>query len=103
MTQPDPSLDLSDVPEATRDLIDLSKEYLRQETLVPAQRLGRFGGFSIGAAAVFAFGAIFYSVGLLQLAQINAPEGDWFLVLASGLAALVVLITAGIIAWRGFR
>ena len=39
-----------EIPELTSELIDMSREYLRQETIEPAKRLGKHAGLGIGGA-----------------------------------------------------
>ena len=47
-----------ELPQLIGEFVEMAKEYLRQETLDPAKRLGRFAGFSIAAGVVAAIGAI---------------------------------------------
>ena len=41
---------LQDIPGMISSFIDLAKEYLLQETVRAAKKLGRFARFSLGAA-----------------------------------------------------
>ena len=47
-----------ELPQLISEFVEMAKEYLRQETLGPAKRLGRYAGFSIGAGVIAAIGAI---------------------------------------------
>lgn len=86
------------------ELVDMSKEYLRQETIEPAKRLGRFAGMGLGAGFVWAFAALFFMLGVYALFKVSLPgtagELDWWLVLARGLTVLVGVAGAGILGWR---
>ena len=41
-----------ELPDLIREFVAMAKDYLRQETLDPAKRLGRVAAFSIGAGVV---------------------------------------------------
>lgn len=92
--------DPKQIPELATELFDMSKEYLRQETLEPAKRLGAFAGFALGGSFLLAAAAIFAVLGAYSLLQLVLPEGAWYLVLARGLTALAAGIGVGLIGWR---
>lgn len=92
-----------EIPDLVVELVDLSKTYLRQETLEPARRLGRFAGFGIGAGLVFGIGALFLGLGAYALLKAVLPDGEWWVVLARGLTVLVTAGTAGLLGWRMTR
>jgi len=72
---------------------DLAKEYLLQETVGQAKRLGHFAGFSLGAAALWAVAALLLGVaGLRGLVRL-LPEGAYW----EALAYLIVVIVAVVI------
>lgn len=98
---PDPK----QIPELSTELFEMSKEYLRQETVEPAKKLGRFAGFGIGGAVLFAFASIFSILGVYALFQSVLPleDSDWYNVLARGLTVIVAGAVAGVIAWRMSR
>ena len=67
-----------ELPDLVREFIDLSKTYLRQETLEPAKTLGRFAGFAIGGAVLFALGALFVSIAGMRLLLDALPDSmNW--------------------------
>lgn len=78
----------------------MSKEYLRQETVEPAKKLGQLAGFGIGAGFVFAFATLFFVLGAYALFKAVLPEGEWWLVLARGLTVVAAAAGAGLIGWR---
>lgn len=86
---------LQDLPAMITDFRDLAKEYLLQETVEPAKKLGHFAGFSLGAAALWALGIMLLGVaGLRGLIEI-LPEGPYWEALAY---LIVVIVAAAIIA-----
>jgi hypothetical protein len=92
--------DPRELPQLVTELVDMSKAYLRQETIEPAKRLGRFAGLGLGAGAVFAVAALFVGLGAYALFGQILPDGEWWVVLARGLTVLVTAAGAGLIAWR---
>ena len=72
---------------------DLAKEYLLQETVGQAKKLGHFAGFSLGAAALWALAAMLLGVaGLRGLIEL-LPEGAYW----EALAYFIVVIVAAVI------
>lgn len=90
-----------EIPELATELFDMSKEYLLQETVEPAKRLGRYAGFGIAGAVVVALASVFLILGVYALFQFLLPDdNEWFIVLARGLTVVVAGAAAGIVAWR---
>ena len=50
---------VQELPELLTQSLDLSKQYLKQETLEPAKRLGKAAGLGF-AAALFTFWGVSY-------------------------------------------
>jgi hypothetical protein len=92
--------DPREIPQLTTELIDMSREYLRQETLEPAKQLGRHAGKGLGGALAIAFGAFFMVMALYHALKMWLPEGAWWVVLARFLTALGAAGGAGLVAWR---
>jgi len=92
---PDPR----EIPELTSELIDMSREYLRQETIEPAKRLGKHAGMGLGGAAVLGLGAIFVIWGLYNALTMWLPEGEWWVVLSRLITALTAAGAAGVVVW----
>ena len=90
----------NEIPQLVNELVDISKQYLRQETIEPAKRLGRFSGMSVAAGMVFGFVALFFGLGLYALFRQVLPEGDWWVVAARGFTVLGCAAVAGLIGWR---
>jgi hypothetical protein len=92
--------DVQEIPQITTELIDMTKEYLRQQTIEPAKRLGKHAGMGIGGSIIMGFGAIFMAWGLYHLLQQLFPDGPWWVVLSRLLTAVGAAGAAGLIAWR---
>lgn len=86
-----------ELPELVREFINMSKDYMRQETLEPAKLLGRFAGISLGAAVAFALGALFLSVAGVRYLRDLLPDGPNWAALGYIVAAVVLAIVAGVI------
>lgn len=92
--------DAREIPQLTNELIDMSREYLLQETLEPAKRLGRHAGMGLGGAIALGLGAFFLVLALYNGLKMWLPSGAWWVVLAKVLTALVAAGGAGLVAWR---
>jgi len=89
-----------EIPQLVTELVDMSKTYLRQETLEPAKRLGKVAGFGTGAGLLFGLAAVFFVLGVYALFQAVLPEGEWWVVLSR---LLTTLVAAGGVALLGAR
>ena len=89
-----------EIPKIATELIDMSREYLRQETVEPAKRFGKHAGKGVGGATVVALGLFLLAWALYFGLKTWLPEGEWWAVLAQALTAVTALAVAGLIAWR---
>lgn len=92
--------ELHELPQLTTELVEMSREYLRQETIEPAKRLGKHAGMGIGGAIAISLGAFFGVLALYSGLKMWLPDGDWYVVLARFIAAVVAAGAAGIVVWR---
>lgn len=83
---------LSDIPRLVSEFVALAKEYLLQETVEPAKRLGHFAGFSLGAAALWTLGFILLAVAGLRSLYSALPEGPYWEALAYVVATLLIAL-----------
>lgn len=88
------------IPQLATELFDMSKEYLRQETVEPMKRMGAYAGLGIGGAVAFGVAAVLGVLGVYALFQVVLPETPWYNVLARGLTTIVAGLGAGLIGWR---
>lgn len=89
-----------EIPEIATELVDMSREYLRQEMLEPAKKLGKHAGMGVGGALVMSIGAICLVWGLYYGLTLLFPDGEWWVVLSRGITALVAAGAAGLFVWR---
>lgn len=89
-----------EIPHLATELIDMSREYLRQETLEPAKQLGQQAGLGLGGALLMAIGAVCLAWGVYYGVQLALPDGEWWVVLSRFITTLVAAGAAGIIGWR---
>lgn len=95
-----PMNDSSDIPTLIQEFIQLAKDYLRQRTIEPAKRLGRYFAFALGAGISFAVAGLFFSIAILRVITRSLPTGPYWSALAYGLTVLVVVATIGVVVWR---
>lgn len=86
---------IQEIPRLTNEFVELAKEYFLQETVEPAKKLGRFAGYSIGAAAIWATALILLSVAGTRTLIGVLPSGAYWEALGYVLAA--VLLTGFIV------
>ncbi len=89
-----------EIPQIVTELVEMSRDYLRQETLEPAKKLGKHAGMGIGGALVMGIGSVCLAWGLYHGLTMLLPEGEWWVVLARGLTAIAAAGAAGIVVWR---
>lgn len=92
--------DAREIPQITNELVDMSREYLRQEVAEPAKRLGKQAGLGIGGSVMVAIGAFLGAWGLYYGLIIWLPEGEWWVVLARVITAVSAAAIAGLVVWR---
>ena len=92
---------LQDLPAMIADFRDLAKEYLLQETVGQAKKLGRFTGLSLGAAALWALAVMLLGVaGLRGLVKL-LPEGAYWEALAYLIVVIVLVVIIAILVKLG--
>ena len=92
-----------ELPQLVAELTDLSKQYIMQETVEPAKKLGRVAGMGLAAGVLFAFGGIFLGIAVALLLVSVLPDGDLWKALAYLISTLLLAGTAGLIVWRATR
>ena len=92
--------DSQEIPQITNELVDMSREYLRQEVAEPAKQLGKQAGLGIGGAIIVALGAFLAAWGVYYGLVLWLPEGEWWVVLARFITAVIAAGLAGLVVWR---
>jgi hypothetical protein len=87
----------AELPELVEQFVGMSKEYLLQETVEPAKKLGRYAGYAVGAAAAFALGALFLAIAGARLIIRVLPDGPYWEGLGYVLAAIALGIVIAVI------
>jgi putative superfamily III holin-X len=90
----------TDIPTMIQEFFDLAKDYVRQETIEPAKRLGRFAAFSFAAALSFALAALFFGIAILRTTARLLPVGPYWSALAYGITVIILVLAIGLIVWR---
>ena len=94
------------LPQLITELRDLVVNYLRQQTLVPLQQLGRYIGFGLAGSLLLGFGVVFLALSGLRALQEETGDtftGDWSWV--PYLIVIFALMLGGALVWlaRGAR
>jgi len=84
------------IPQVASELWELSTAYARQETIDPLKGLGRFLGYGVGGALLFAIGSILLLLGVLRALQTETGTTftgnlSWAPYLITVVAALVLI------------
>jgi len=94
------------LPQLVTELRDLVVSYLKQQTLVPLQQLGRYIGFGLGGSLLLGFGVVFLAMSGLRALQEETGDtftGDWSWV--PYVIVTFALLLGGALVWlaRGAR
>jgi hypothetical protein len=68
------------LPQLVTELRDLVVRYVREQTLVPLQQLGRYVGFGVLGSLLLGFGVVFLGMSGLRVLQDETGDtftGDW--------------------------
>jgi hypothetical protein len=89
--------EIQELPRLIKEFYEMSKEYLLQEIVEPAKKLGHFAGFSLGAAALWAAAVILLAVaGLRALYDALPSDPYWeavaYIIFAVMLVALIAVL-----------
>jgi hypothetical protein len=84
-------------------VIELVKEYARQETLGPIKGAGRWLAAGVAGAVLLGTGCVFLVLGVLRMAQTEYGKsfrGSWVSMLPYLFAFLASVAVMGVAAWR---
>jgi hypothetical protein len=82
---------IQDIPRLVSEFYELSRDYLLQETVEPAKKLGHFAGFSMGAAALWAIALVLLSVAGLRAFYDLLPDSPYWEAAAYVIVAVIVI------------
>ena len=93
----------TELPQLITEFIDLAKDYLRENTIEPAKKLGRLFGFSLAASLVFVLAALFLAIVGMRLLLEVMPDGAIWSGFGYILSAIGLLAVTGLVAWRAAK
>src|SRR4029079_10280533 len=88
------------LPQLITELRDLVVNYLKQQTLVPLQQLGRYIGFGLAGSLLLGFGVVFLALSGLRALQEETGDtftGDWSWV--PYVLVIFALLVGGALVW----
>ncbi|MDE0131292.1 MAG: phage holin family protein [bacterium] len=94
--------DPRELPQQVAELIELAKQYLRQETIDPMRRLGVSVAVAVAATVLVSLGAVLGSLALHRFLIESLPETRWWGVAAAGITS-VVFLGAALVVGRAAR
>lgn len=94
---------VTELPDLVGEFIDLSKQYLREQTIEPARALGRLAGFSAAASMLFILAAGFLGVAGTRWLLRVMPDGAIWSGVGYLAASFALLATTGLVMWRATR
>lgn len=94
---------VNELPDLVGEFIDMSRQYLREQTLEPARRLGRLAGFSAAASILFVLAAGFLGVAGTRWLLRVVPDGNVWGGFGYLIGSLGLLAAMGLVMWRATR
>lgn len=94
---------VNELPDLVGEFIDMSRQYLREQTVEPARRLGRLAGFSAIASFLFVLAAGFLGVAGTRWLLRVMPDGNIWSGLGYVLGSIGLLALTGLVMWRATR
>ncbi len=91
-----------ELPQLVSEFVDMAKTYVRQETIDPAKRIGRYFVFILGAGLVAAIAAVPLVIAGTRALVWVMPESDTHQLwtgLGYILSSLATVGVAGLVAW----
>ena len=93
--------DPRELPQQVAELIELAKQYLRQETVEPMRRLGLSAAVAVAVTVLVSFGAVLGSLALHGFLVEVLPETSWWGVASAGITSAVLLCGALVVGKMG--
>lgn len=89
-----------EIPELTTEFVAMAKEYVKQETIEPAKKLGRLAAFSFAGAILFVLAAILLTIAGARTLIDVLPDGALWSGLGYIIAGVAALVVTGLVMWR---
>jgi L-asparagine transporter-like permease len=83
--------EIQDIPRLISEFTALAKQYLLQETVEPAKKLGYFAGMSFAAASLWAIALVLISIAGLRALVDVFPSGEYWEALAYVVFAVILV------------
>lgn len=93
----------TELPQLISEFFDLARDYLKEHTIVPARKLGRFFGYSLAAVFAFILASLFLSVVGMRLIVEAMPDGAIWSGLGYISSAVALFAVTGLIMWRAAK
>lgn len=91
---------IQELPQMVTQLYGMSKEYVLQETVEPAKKIGRAAGLGIAAAFLFGIGSVLMSIAGMRWIVAALPDTPLWSTAGYGISVLAIAAVIGIIGWR---
>jgi len=93
----------TELPQLISEFFDLARDYLKEHTIVPARKLGRFFGYSLAAVFAYILASLFLSVIGMRLIVEAMPDGAIWSGLGYITSAVALFAVTGLIMWRAAK
>lgn len=94
---------IKELPELVGEFVGLAKQYVKEQTVEAAKRLGRLAGVGFAAAFVFVLAALFLAVAGMRVIVGLLPDGAIWSGFGYIIAAIAALGAAGLVMWRAAK
>ena len=93
----------TELPQLISEFIDLARQYLREQTVEPAKRLGTLFAFSAAGSILFVLASLFLAIVGMRLIVEALPDGSIWSGFGYILSALALLAVTGLVMWRAAK
>lgn len=88
---------IQDIPRLISEFVALAREYLIQETIEPAKKLGWFAGHSVGATVLWSMALVLLAVAGLRALFGVMPSGPYWEALSYLIVVVVIVAFLGLV------
>lgn len=94
---------VKELPEHAVEFVEMAKQYVREQTVEPAKRLGRLAGMGFAAGTVLMLAALFLGIAAMRLIRDALPDGKIWSGFGMILAAIGLFMVTGLVMWRASK